>query len=243
MKLGASLARRVMSIMLGGILALLNAPGAAAEETSVLDKALAEIQYQVTAIEHQPGDKVKAYARLVEKADALVQAYPKRAEPLVWKGIALLLQTKYAGLKALPNVFQARRLLEASLTLDPKANDGAAYLTLAMLYYQVPRWPLGFRSDQQAEMYFAKALEVASHLDSHYRYGEYLLAKKRLPQARAELQLALAFPERAGQPADPIKKKDIRKLLDRIGHAARQAAAAPPETVFGASVQPAFSKP
>ena len=197
-------------------LTALISPWAAAGATNALEAAVAEIRYQVTAVEHQPGDKVQSFARLVEKADALVQAYPQRAEPLVWKGIALLIQAKYAGLKALPKVFQARRLLEASLVLDPKASGGAAYLTLAMLYYQVPRWPLGFRSDQQAEAYFAKALEVSSQLDAHYRYGEYLLAKKRLPEARTQLRQALAFPDRADEPADALKKEDLRRLLGRM---------------------------
>ena len=196
-------------------------PWATAGDTNALATAVAEIQYQVTALEHQPGDKVKAYARLIDKADALAQAYPQRAEPLLWKGVALLIQAKYAGLKALPNVFQARRLLEASLALDPKASDGAAHLTLAMLYYQVPRWPLGFRSDQQAEAHFAQALEVSSQLDARYRYGEYLLAKKRLPEARVQLQQALALPDRADEPADALKKEDIRRLLGKIDGASR----------------------
>jgi len=197
-------------------LALLVAPWPSVGETNVLEHSVAEICYQVTAIEHQPGNKVQAYERLIEKADALVQTYPQRAEPLLWKGIAISMQAKYVGLKALAKVREAKRLLEASLAIDPKSTGGAAYLALAMLHYKVPKWPLGFRNDQQAEAYFAKALEVSSHLDTHYRYGEFLLARKRFPQARTELQTALAFPDREGHPEDTLKKKDIRKLLNRI---------------------------
>ena len=197
--------------------ALLSNPLALLGETNALDRALAEICYQVNMIEcqpeQQPGDNAKACERLLEKTEILVQAYPQRAEPLLWKGIVILMQAKYGGLKALSKIRVAKQLLEASLALDSRSTGGAAYLTLAILYYRVPRWPLGFRNDQQAEAYFAKALEVSSHLDTHYRYGEYLLAKKRLPQARAELATALAFPDRAGHPEDAFKKEVISKLL------------------------------
>lgn len=197
-------------------LTLLVAPWISFGETNALDHSVAEICYQVTAIEHQPGDKIQAYEQLIKKADALVQVYPQRAEPLLWKGIAISMQAKYVGLKALSKVREAKRLLETSLAIDPQSTGGAAYLALAMLHYKVPKWPLSFRNDQQAEAYFAKALEVSSHLDTHYRYGEFLLARKRFPQARSELQAALAFPDREGHPEDALKKKDIRKLLSRV---------------------------
>ena len=199
------------------MLALLIAPLSSWGETNSLDRSLAEICYQVNMLEcqpeHQPGDIGKVCEQLLEKTDVLVQAYPRRAEPLLWKGIVIAMQAKYAGFKALSKIRTAKQLLEASLVLDPQSTGGAAYLTLAILYYKVPGWPLGFRSDQQAETYFAKALEVSSHLDTHYRYGEYLLAKKRLPQARVELLKALTFPNREGHPEDAFKKEAIRKLL------------------------------
>lgn len=205
------------SVMLFAV-ALLFFPLTLIGETNALERSVAEIRCQVTAIEHQPGDKVKAFGHLIEQSDVLVRAYPQRAEPLLWKGIAILSQAQYVGLKALSKVKEAKRLLEASLALDPQTDDGAAYLALAMLYYQVPPWPLSFRNDKQAEAYFAKALEVSSQLDTHYRYGEYLLVKKRLPQARAQLQMALAFPDRDDHPDDALKKADIRKLLIQLTH-------------------------
>jgi len=120
------------------------------------------------------------------------------------------------GIKALPRVKLAKQLLEKSIAIDPQSTGGAAYLALATLYYKVPRWPLSFRDDQQAELLFAKAMVMASHLDTHYRYGEFLLARKRFTEARKELQAALAFPDRPEFPEDALKKDEIRKLLSRL---------------------------
>ncbi|TAN37101.1 MAG: hypothetical protein EPN23_06730 [Verrucomicrobia bacterium] len=190
-----------------------------ASESNQFDATCAELRYQLTAIEHQPGDKVAAFGKMIEQADALVQAHPDRPEPWLWKGVAVASQAKHSGLKGLARAKEARQLLEKSIALDPQNTGGAAYLALGTLYFKVPRWPLSFRDDTQAEALFKKAATLADHLDTHYRYGEFLLARKRYAAARKELQTALTYPARPGFPEDTLKKEDIRNFLARLDKA------------------------
>ena len=198
------------------VLALLVSGKAQAVETNQLEIVCADLRYQLTAIEHQPGDKVAALGNMVTKADALLHAYPNRAEPWLWKGIAVASQAKHSGLIGLARAKEAKQLLEKSIAIDPQNTGGAAYLALGTLYFKVPRWPLSFRDDTQAETLFKKAAIVADHLDTHYRYGEFLLARQRYAEASKEFHAALTFPNRPDFPEDALKKEDIRNFLARL---------------------------
>ena len=96
----------------------------------------------------QDEQKEKALGAVAAQADALVQQWPGRAEPLVWKGIAL---ASWAGAKgglgALGLAKQARDVLLAAERVDPQVFNGSIYTTLGSLYYKVPGWPLGFGDD------------------------------------------------------------------------------------------------
>ncbi len=193
---------------------------AAAAEPTVpgdpLAAGIADIRYRVTAIEHGKGDKAAAFDALASQADALARENPKRPEPLVWKGIALSAGAKHKGLGALASVKEARGLLEAALAMDERVAGPVAHNALGMLYHKVPGWPVSFGNDKTAEVHFQKAIAASSCLDTHYRYGEYLMDEGRRDEALKHLEQALAFPDRPGHAEDPLKKEEIRALLGRL---------------------------
>ncbi len=180
-----------------------------------IEDAVVHLRYQVTAIEQQPGDRAAAFSKLVAQADALRLANPRRPEPLIWKGIALAARAKHQGISALRSINEARSLLEAALRMDEKTAGPVAYNALGMIYHKSPGWPISFGDNKKAEEYFKKALAAASVLDTHYRYGEFLLDQGRKEEGRKHLQQALDLPDRPGHREDPMKKKEIRALLER----------------------------
>jgi Tfp pilus assembly protein PilF len=139
-----------------------------------------------------------------------------RAEPLVWKAIILSSHAgAVGGLGALGKVKEARRLLEQAEAIDPEALDGSVYTSLGSLYYQVPGWPVGFGSDEQAEKYLKKALSVnPDGIDPNYFYGDYLLEQKRYREAVGYLEKALQAPDRPQRAvADEGRRNEARNKL------------------------------
>ena len=185
--------------------------------SSNLDKEIAEIRYRVTAIEHESSDKIEAFDKLVTDTDKLIAKYPDRAEPYVWKGISLSAKAKHQGISALSSVKQARKLLEKSISINPKASDGAGYNALGMLYYKVPGWPVAFGNNDKAEEYFQKALSTSSNLDTNYRYGEFLVEEMGDDEKGLKyLEKALKFANREGRKEDTLKKDEVRALINKI---------------------------
>lgn len=186
-----------------------------------LESDLAGIQAHWAKIQYQlPEDKQeKAFEDLAGQARALVDAYPDRAEPLIWQGIVL---STYAGAKgglgALGLVKDAKKSLERALEVNPEALEGSAYTSLGSLYYQVPGWPLGFGDDDKARQYLLKALELnPDGIDPNYFYGDFLIEQDQPERAREYLRKALNAPERPSRPlADAGRRDEIRKKLETL---------------------------
>ena len=118
------------------------------EKVAALQTEWARIKYKVAGDD----EKVKAFQLLETEAAAVTQQFAGKAEPLIWQAIILSTEAGIGGgLSALPKVKQAKKLLEASLQIDPKALEGSASTSLGSLYYQVPGWPIGFGDDKKAE--------------------------------------------------------------------------------------------
>jgi tetratricopeptide (TPR) repeat protein len=201
--------------------ALLLAFGAQAQ-TQTLESGLADVQAGWATANYQTatGDpKVAAFDALSKQADALVQAYPGRAEPLIWEGIVL---STYAGAKgglgALSLAKQSRAALEAAMKIDPNALQGSAYTSLGTLYYKVPGFPLGFGDKKKARQYLERALAInPDGIDPNYFYGEFLFGQDEYGQALDHLQKALNAPARPGREvADEGRRKEIRDLMARV---------------------------
>ncbi len=187
---------------------------------AVMDEEISHIRYQMTAIEHeytleQKQEKIQALDTVIEQAEKIIAEHPDRAEGHVWKGLALSAQAKHKGkgLGALSAAKKARATLEQAIEIDPQASDAAAFNTLAMLYYKVPGWPIGFGNKDKAREYFRQALDTSSNLDTNYRYGEFLLSEGQRELGVEYLQKALSFPDRPGRAEDVLKKQDVRQLL------------------------------
>lgn len=184
------------------------------QELSALQNDWARIKYIVS----DKQQKLNDIAKLEVKAEAVSKKFPKSAEAKIWEAIILATDANITkGLAALPKVEKAKALLEESLKINPRAMEGAAHMTLASLYYQVPGWPVGFGNDKLAEEHFQKALAISpNNLDINYWYGEFMLDQGRPAEAIKYLQKAENAPIRKERRlADEGRKKEVQFSLNK----------------------------
>lgn len=186
-----------------------------------LDAGIAELQRAWEVIQYQTPEKERAtrFETLAGKAHELTAAFPRRAEPHVWEGIIL---SSWAGAKgglgALGLAKQAKKEYEQALEIDAGALHGSALNSLGVLYYKVPRWPVGFGDNEKAETLLRRALEINPNgIDPNYFYADYLVHRDREAQAVPYLEKALDAPARPGRElADQGRRQEAQALLDRI---------------------------
>ncbi|MBT4668408.1 MAG: tetratricopeptide repeat protein [Candidatus Ruthia sp.] len=185
--------------------------GTVKDDIHSLQKEWAVINYEVAEDEREA-----AFSVLAKKANEVVGQYPNRAEPLVWEGIIL---STYAGaqggLGALGLIKEARdRLLDAE-KINPNALNGSIYTSLGSLYYQAPGWPISFGSNDDAEMYLKRALEINPNgIDPNFFYGDFLIEQKKYKEAITVLRHALeAQPRPSRSVADAGRKVEINEKI------------------------------
>jgi tetratricopeptide (TPR) repeat protein len=186
-----------------------------------VDDAVAQLQREWEIIRYQAPAKQQAekFEALAAKAHKVVETYPDRAEPLVWEGIIVsTLAGAKGGLGALSLAKEAKALYEQALKIKPEALDGSAYNSLAVLYYKVPGWPLGFGDKAKAKELLDKALVLSPKgIDPNYFTGEYFVETGKPADAIPYLERALAAPPRPGREvADAGRKEEAKALLERI---------------------------
>lgn len=165
-----------------------------------------------------PG-KVTQLAAIAAQADALARQYPGRAEPLIWKGIALSTEAgAKGGMGALGLAKEAKANLERAEKIDPNALNGSIYTSLGSLYYQVPGFPVGFGDKDKARAYLKKALAANPNgVDSNYFYADFLFHEGQYAEAERALQKALAAPARPGREvADKGRHAEAAALLAQV---------------------------
>lgn len=200
------------------ITALIIGAVAPAQEGDPLAQDILRLQDGWAVAKYRTPEKQQdeAFKRLASEADQVVASHDGKAEPLIWKAIILSSHAgAVGGLGALGKVKEARRLLEQAEAIDPAALDGSVYTSLGSLYYQVPGWPVGFGSDEQAEKYLKKALSInPDGIDPNYFYGDYLLEQKRYEEAARYLEKALQAPDRPNRAlADEGRREEARSRL------------------------------
>lgn len=181
-------------------------------------EAVTELQHDWERIRYQSpaAEREKAFEALSAKAHKVSEAFPGRAEPLVWEGIIVSSWAgEKGGLGALGLVKQAKALYEAAIAIDGNALEGSAYNSLGVLYYKVPGWPIGFGDKAKAKELLQKALAISPNgIDANFFYGEYLVETKHPQEALPYLERALQAPPRPGrQVADTGRREEARELL------------------------------
>lgn len=186
-----------------------------------LDDAIAELQRDWEVIRYQTPEsaRVKRFEALSAKAHSYSQTFAGRSEPLVWEGIIVSsLANEKGGLGALSLAKQAKAMYEQAIALRGDVLGGSAYGSLAVLYYKVPGWPLGFGDKAKAEELLKKALSVnPTGIDPNYFYADYLFEAGRSAEAAPYLERALAAPARPGREvADTGRRDEVRQLQAKL---------------------------
>ena len=186
-----------------------------------VDDAVADLQREWETIRYKApaAQHAERFEKLAARAQTTVQAFPGRAEPLIWNGIVVsTLAGAQGGLGALSLAKDAKAMYEQALKLDPGALDGSAYNSLAVLYYKVPGWPIGFGDKAKARELLDKAVAInPKGIDANYFYGEFLVDSGKPAEAIAYLERSLAAPVRPGREiADAGRRDEAKTLLDKV---------------------------
>jgi len=183
------------------------------EEIHHLQKQWAVANYQTDT------DKTeKAFEQLTQNAEAIINSFPDKAEPLIWKAIIVSSDAgKNGGLGALGKVKQARKLLLDAEKINAAALNGSIYTSLGSLYYQVPGWPIAYGDNDKAEKYLKKALTINPQgIDPNYFYGDYLFEEGKYEQAISYFNKALNAKPRPTRPlADKGRRAEIIEKIQK----------------------------
>lgn len=163
-----------------------------------LDEKLFQIQTEMERIHYTYPEarQSAAFQPLLKKANALTGEYPSRAEPIILHAAVILTNAATeSAFAALSSVKKARDLLIKAISIDPKAKQGSAYVTLGTLYYKVPGWPISFGDDDLAEEFLLTALNISPDaIDTNYFYGDFLLSQGKFKEGVIHLEKAIHAP-------------------------------------------------
>ncbi len=186
-----------------------------------VDDAVADLQHEWETIRYRTptAQRAERFEALAGKAHKVAETFPNRAEPLIWNGIIVsTLAGAKGGLGALSLAKDAKAMYEQALRLNPNALDGSAYNSLAVLYYKVPSWPIGFGDKAKARELLDRAVAInPKGIDPNYFYGEYLVETGKPAEAITYFERSLAAPARPGREiADAGRRDEAKALLDKV---------------------------
>ena len=160
------------------------------------------------------GQQHYQYSQLLHRINQMNSTYPDHAELLIWQAITLATRAEQeSSFKALSSIHRAKDLLIKAISINPKAMDGSAFVTLGSLYAMVPGWPIAFGNDLKAEQSLKKALSINPQgIDSNYFYGEFLLSHNQPTKASHFFTKAINAPIRKTQEFADNQLKNEAKL-------------------------------
>ena len=159
-----------------------------------------ELNWEQLNASHDDAQKLSTFPGLLDQVRTLVKAFPDRAEPKILQACIILTRARIQGpFDALSSVNKAHDLLLKAMALNPRASNGSAVVTMGVLYYKVPGWPIAFGDNQKAEQLLTRALKINPQgIDSNYFYGEFLMTQNKPNQAAKYLRKAVNIPVAAG---------------------------------------------
>jgi len=165
-------------------------------------------------------ERKNIFLQLASDITDVVFEFPSQAEPLILKSAILLTMAEDASsFVALGLVNEAKDLLQKAIGINPKASKGSALVTLGVLYYKVPSWPIAFGDNSEAEAYLLKALEVDPEgIGSNYYYGEFLLEQGKKEQAISFLNKALDTTVDPNDRKSKIRMKEQEKARTALAN-------------------------
>jgi tetratricopeptide (TPR) repeat protein len=184
-------------------------------EVHHLDAEWARIKYQVKDKDEQLGE-IEALAK---EAAAVVGRYPGHVEPLLWEGIITSEEAAMASMfRQLGLASDARTMFEKAAEIHPLVADGGVNMSLGVVYYRVPGFPIGFGDDDKARRYLQSALVMNPNgLDENYFYGDFLIEQGDYAKARIVLAHALEAPPNMDRPVwDAGRRADIQALIAEV---------------------------
>ena len=162
-------------------------------------------------------------AALAERAAALMQKYPGRPEPIIWKGVLLSEGASMANesnsmLTARSLAYEARDTLLQAEKIDSSALEAGAPTSLGVLYYRVPSFPIAFGDTDLARKYLEEAIHNAPNgMDANYFYGDFLYNQRDYAGAQRVWKHALAIPPNTERPVwDKARREVIQQNLAKI---------------------------
>ncbi len=202
--------------------ALAFAGAANASNNPAMDAAVRRINDQWAHIRYQVADRNEQYRQLDALAGQAAQVsarYPGRAEPLLWQGIVVSEEAARASvLKQLEFARSARDILERAQGIDPNIADGGVKMSLGVLYYRVPGFPIGFGSTAKARALLEAALKQDPNgLDNNFFYADFLNDEGHPAQAKQYVLRGLQAPVNRDRPVwDAGRRAEMRALLGKI---------------------------
>ena len=202
--------------------ALALAGSANASNNPAMDAAVRRINDQWAHIRYQVADRNEQYRQLDALAGQAAQVstrYPGRAEPLLWQGIVVSEEAARASvLKQLGLARSARDILEKARGIDPNIADGGVKMSLGVLYYRVPGFPIGFGSTSKARALLEAALKQDPNgLDNNFFYADFLNDEGHPAQAKQYVLRGLQAPVNTARPVwDTGRRAEMRALLGKI---------------------------
>ncbi|MFO1239323.1 MAG: tetratricopeptide repeat protein [Sphingomonadaceae bacterium] len=188
-----------------------------------MDAQVQHINDEWARIKYQVRGKSAQYAQLAalqKQASAVAAKYPGKAEPLLWLGIVTSEEASVAGMfEQLGLAKSARATLQRAYAIDPHASHGGVAMSLGVLYYKVPGWPVAFGDTGKAKGFLQASLAADPNgLDANWFYGDYLYAQGQKAAAKTFLQKALRAPADPDRSIwDSGRRGEVRSLLAKIG--------------------------
>ena len=113
---------------------------------------------------------------------------------------------------------QAKAILEKAQAINPNVADGGVKMSLGVLYYRVPGFPIGFGSTPKARALLEAALrQDPNGMDNNFFYADFLDDEGQPAQARPFVLRGLQAPVNRDRPVwDAGRRAELRALLQKI---------------------------